>query len=78
MVILGALVTGRIIDYEPSAQSYSLSPEHAVWLTRAAGTDNIASQNQMIPILAAVEQEIVQCFRLGGVLFNPLCLWQPE
>ncbi len=63
---LGALVTGRIIDYEPSSQSYCLSPEHAVWLTWAAGTDNIASQNQIIPILAAAEQEIVQCFRLGG------------
>ncbi len=63
---LGALVTGRIIDYEPSAQSYCLSSEHAVWLTGAAGTDNIASQTQIIPILAAVEQEIVQCFRLGG------------
>jgi SAM-dependent methyltransferase len=61
---LGALVTGRIIDYEPSVQSYSLSPEHAVWLTRAAGTENIASQTQMIPILAAVALKMFKKFDL--------------
>lgn len=64
--LLGALVTGRIVEYEPSTQTFSLPPEHAAWLTRASGTNNWASQTQIIPILATVEQEIIQCFRTGG------------
>src|SRR5688572_10481997 len=37
---LGAMVTGRVVDYEPAGRTYRLPPEHAAWLTRAAGLNN--------------------------------------
>jgi len=63
---LGAMVTGGVVEYDPAAQSYALPPEHAAWLTRAAGTNNLALQAQMIPLLAQVEQPLLDCFRNGG------------
>jgi ubiquinone/menaquinone biosynthesis C-methylase UbiE len=63
---LGAMVTGRIIDVDPSTGQFSLPAEHAVFLTRAAGADNIGVFAQYIPLLAMVEDEIIECFKKGG------------
>jgi SAM-dependent methyltransferase len=63
---LGAMVTGRIVDVDPVGETYSLPSEHSVWLTRAAGTDNLALQAQYIPLLGSVEEGIVECFHKGG------------
>jgi SAM-dependent methyltransferase len=63
---LGAMVTGRVVDHDPAAGTYALPPEHAAWLTRAAGTNNLALQAQYVPLLAQVEGPIVECFRNGG------------
>jgi 2-polyprenyl-3-methyl-5-hydroxy-6-metoxy-1,4-benzoquinol methylase len=63
---LGAMVTGKVVVYDPDATTYSLPPEHAAWLTREAGASNLAVQAQYIPILAQVEQQIIECFRNGG------------
>ncbi len=63
---LGAVATGRVVDFDPTAQTYTLPPEHAAWLTRAAGVDNLAFQARYIPMLAQVEAPIIECFRHGG------------
>lgn len=63
---LGAMVTGRVVDYNPGDHTYSLPPEHAAWLTRAAGINNLALETQTIPLLAQVEDRIVESFRKGG------------
>jgi SAM-dependent methyltransferase len=63
---LGAMVTGKIIDYDPAGRTYSLPAEHAAWLTRAAGSNNLAAATQLIPLLAQVEERIIACFRDGG------------
>ncbi|HXG65282.1 MAG TPA: class I SAM-dependent methyltransferase [Blastocatellia bacterium] len=63
---LGAMVTGRIVDYNPENGTYYLPPEHAGLLTRAATPNNLAVAAQFIPILGAVEDQIVECFRKGG------------
>jgi 2-polyprenyl-3-methyl-5-hydroxy-6-metoxy-1,4-benzoquinol methylase len=63
---LGAMVTGRIVDYEPTNKTYSLPSEHAVLLTREAGTDNMARDMQYISMMAEVEQGIVESFQNGG------------
>jgi 2-polyprenyl-3-methyl-5-hydroxy-6-metoxy-1,4-benzoquinol methylase len=63
---LGAMTTGRMIDHDPNTETYTLRPEHAAWLTRAAGTNNLALQAQYIPLLAQVEQDIVACMHKGG------------
>lgn len=62
---LGALVTSKIIDYDPSSALYSLSKEKADYLTRD-GVYNFASSMQWIPALAYVEDHIVDCFEKGG------------
>jgi SAM-dependent methyltransferase len=63
---LGAMVTGRIIDHDPLDETYSLPPEHSAWLTRQAGADNMAAEMMFIPLLASVEQEIIESFHNGG------------
>lgn len=63
---LGAMVTGRIVDVDPSTMRFSLPPEHAAFLTRPAGADNLAVFAQYIPLLGNIEDNIVECFRRGG------------
>jgi SAM-dependent methyltransferase len=63
---LGAMTTGRIVDHDGATGSFSLPADHAAWLTRAAGVDNIAVQAQYVGLLALVEDQIVDCFRNGG------------
>jgi SAM-dependent methyltransferase len=63
---LAAMVTGRIVDYDGAAETYSLPAGHAAWLTRAAGQDNLAIGMQYIALMAMVEDQIVDCFRHGG------------
>ena len=63
---LAAMTTGRIVDHDGAAGSFSLPADHAACLTRAAGVDNIAVQAQYVGLLALVEDQIVDCFRHGG------------
>jgi len=63
---LAAMTTGRVVEYEPATQRYRLPAEHAAWLTRAASPDNLAVTAQFLPLLGAVEDDVVRCFREGG------------
>lgn len=63
---LGAMVVGGIVEYHPGDRTYALPPEHAMALTRAAGTGNLAVQAEYVPLLAGVEKQIVTCFENGG------------
>jgi SAM-dependent methyltransferase len=63
---LAAMVTGRIMEYDAANRTYHLPAEHAAWLTRAAGPDNLAFQTQYIALLASVQDEVVECFSRGG------------
>jgi 2-polyprenyl-3-methyl-5-hydroxy-6-metoxy-1,4-benzoquinol methylase len=63
---LGAMVTGRVVEYDPRQRTYRLPPEHAASLTRAAGPDNIAAVAPYIPLFSSVESEVIECFRNGG------------
>lgn len=65
---LGGLTAGRVIDYDPGTQAYSLPRDRAAVLTRAAGPDNLARVAQFIPLLGEVEQKVIGCFRDGGGL----------
>ncbi|MBW2691677.1 MAG: class I SAM-dependent methyltransferase [Deltaproteobacteria bacterium] len=66
---LDTMVTGRIIDYSPENGTYVLPPEHATWLTLASGPDNMAAMAHCVPLLARVQEDIVECFRKGGGVF---------
>ena len=63
---LGAMVTGRIVDVDPATNRFSLPAEHAAFLTRSAGADNIGVFTQYISLLGSVEDDIVECFKKGG------------
>ncbi|MEM8969076.1 MAG: class I SAM-dependent methyltransferase [Bacteroidota bacterium] len=67
---LGAMVTGHIVETISESGSvemlYHLPAEHAAFLTREAGVDNIGVFAQYIPVLGYVEDDIVRCFHRGG------------
>jgi len=65
---LGGVTAGRIVDYDPAAQTYSLPAHRAAVLTRAAGPDNLSRVAQFIPLLGEVEQKIIDRFSAGGGL----------
>ena len=48
------------------AMTYVLPAEHAAMLTRAAGTNNMASLAQFISLFGDVESDVVEAFRQGG------------
>lgn len=63
---LGGMVTGGVIEYDPSGRTYRLPPEHAAFTTRAAGPDNFAFFFQYLPLMGVVEPQIIDVFRKGG------------
>lgn len=63
---LGAMVTARVVEFDPEGNRYSLPAEHAAYLTRAAAADNMAVFAQYIAVLGGVEDDIVECFKEGG------------
>ena len=63
---LAAMTTGRIVDHDAATETYSLPADHAAWLTRAAGPDNLAIEAQYVGLLALVEDQVVDSFRHGG------------
>jgi SAM-dependent methyltransferase len=63
---LAAMTTGRIIDYDDATESFLLPADHAAWLTRTVGPDNLAIDAQYVGLLALVEDQVVECFRNGG------------
>jgi 2-polyprenyl-3-methyl-5-hydroxy-6-metoxy-1,4-benzoquinol methylase len=63
---LGAMVTAGVVNIDSTSNRFSLPPEHAAFLTRAAAADNMAVFAQYIAVLGAVEDDIVDCFKRGG------------
>jgi ubiquinone/menaquinone biosynthesis C-methylase UbiE len=63
---LGAMVMAGVVEIDPAGIMYVLPAEHAAYLTRAAGADNIAVTTQYVSVLGCVEDEIIECFRKGG------------
>jgi len=63
---LGGMVVGKIVDYDPAGATYTLPAEHAAFLTRAAGPENMAFFAQYVGLSGLVEDRIVECFRNGG------------
>ncbi|HTT52551.1 MAG TPA: class I SAM-dependent methyltransferase [Streptosporangiaceae bacterium] len=60
---LGAMVTGRLVSYDPATGEYVLPPEHACFLT-GDGASNIAPVAAMLRALGDLER----CFAGGGGL----------
>ncbi|MCA9299581.1 MAG: hypothetical protein KDA28_10970, partial [Phycisphaerales bacterium] len=62
---LGTMVTGGIVDHDPAQGTFWLPAEHADLLTRRSA-HNLGLVTQFLPVLAGVEDQIVECFRQGG------------
>src|ERR1700761_1526980 len=65
---LAGMTTGRVVEYDPDADTYTLPAHRASVLTRAAGPHNLALVSMIFPLLAEVEQKIIGCFNAGGGL----------
>ena len=63
---LGAMVTGKIIEYDSVNDKFWLAKEKSQYLTREKNIYNFSASMQWIPILSQVEDEIVECFKKGG------------
>jgi len=63
---LGGVVVGGIVEYDAAAGTYRLPSEHAAFLTREAGQNNMAFFAQYVGLVAGVEKDVVRCFREGG------------
>jgi len=68
---LGALTCAAVVRFEPAAQTYSLPPEHAAFLTRAASPNNLAAAMQWVAVLGEAETRVVEAFSHGrGVPYS--------
>ncbi|MCA9402308.1 MAG: class I SAM-dependent methyltransferase [Candidatus Omnitrophica bacterium] len=65
---LGAMVTGKIVMYDPATGTYRLPTEHAAWLTRRNAPNNVAVTAQWLTMIGQVEDRIVESFENGGGL----------
>ncbi len=63
---LAAMTAGRIVEFNAVGRTYSLPPEHAASLTRAAGPGNLATLAQFVPLFGNVEDDLLESFRNGG------------
>ena len=63
---LGAMTVGGVVRYDPETRRYHLPDAHAASLTRSAGPENLAGTMQFVSLLAGVEAEVSECFRVGG------------
>ena len=63
---LAGVLTGKIVEHNPTDNTWWLPPEHAALMTRAASPNNIAAFMQYIGLLGTVEDKILKCFKQGG------------
>jgi SAM-dependent methyltransferase len=65
---LAALTVGGVLLHRPETGTFELPPEHAAFLTRAAGPNDIAFLTRYIGLSGMLEPEILECFRTGAGL----------
>jgi SAM-dependent methyltransferase len=63
---LASMVVGNVIEYDLENNLYWLEREKASYLTRTTKSYNFAASMQWIPVLAQVEDKIIECFKNGG------------
>jgi SAM-dependent methyltransferase len=73
---LGAMVCSGIVEYDPSARTYALPPEHRPLLSSEGGSRNVATLAAMFPLLSRVVPEVLEAFRRGGGV--PYARFQPD
>ena len=72
---LGAMACAGIVEYDATARTYTLPPEHALLLT-GASSRNLALLGAFFPLMTRVLPEVANAFRTGGGV--PYAAYQPE
>jgi hypothetical protein len=72
---LGAMVCGGIVEYEPSARTYRLPPEHALLLT-GQSSRKLVTLGAIFPLLTRVVPDVVKAFQEGGGV--PHAAYEPD
>jgi SAM-dependent methyltransferase len=79
---LAGQLAGGIVEHDPEADSWSLPPEHARSLTRAAGAHNVAFIATGLSRFAELEDDVLGAVRDGGGVpwsrMERLQAWQSE
>ena len=57
---LGAMTTAGVTQVDPETVRFHLPDEHAAFLTRSAGADNIAVFAQYVALMGQVEDDILE------------------
>ena len=63
---LGALTVAGVVTCDDSGANYQLDPNWSPLLTEQPGAETLAHLAQYVPMLALVEDRIIDCFRNGG------------
>lgn len=72
---LAAMVCGGIVEYDASAATYRLPPEHAAALT-GPSMKNFATMAEIFPLLSRVIPHVAEAFRTGAGV--PYKVYEPE
>jgi 2-polyprenyl-3-methyl-5-hydroxy-6-metoxy-1,4-benzoquinol methylase len=79
---LAGQLAGGILEHDPVADAWSLPPEHARSLTRAAGPGNVAFMATGLSRFAELEDDVLAAVRDGGGVpwsrMERLQAWQSE
>jgi 2-polyprenyl-3-methyl-5-hydroxy-6-metoxy-1,4-benzoquinol methylase len=62
---LAGVVTGGVVRYESAGRTYTLPPEHAACLTRAAGPNDLAFFAQYVALCGLIEEQVLEAMRTG-------------
>lgn len=62
------MTAAKIVAFDPKSKRYSLPAEHAMFLTHEAGLNNLAHMTQYVPLMARVEDDLLDKIRNGGGL----------
>ena len=68
---LGAMVTAGVVEHDPVAGIYALPKDHAAWLTRAAGAQNLGTVTMELPPRAWGQRAVTATVVGGYVQFDP-------
>lgn len=63
---LKGMAAAKVLETDETGEKFKLPGEHAAFLTRRAGGDNIGIFAQYISVLGSVESRIIDCFKNGG------------
>jgi 2-polyprenyl-3-methyl-5-hydroxy-6-metoxy-1,4-benzoquinol methylase len=75
---LRGMASAGYLDYDPAAESYALSDEHA-WFLASDGSDHFAGgMFEMVPVLMRAAPQVAEAFARGGGVrfedFGPECV----